>query len=87
MGASKYETPVELWMKYIGMRPPEEFNEAMRLGLDLEDYVKTRFTEHTGREVRDVPFQRMKGADHVGGHADGELIPDPRDIVPIKEIL
>ena len=86
MGANKYETPVELWRKFLGLTEPDEFNEAMRIGQDLEDYAKSRFVEKTGREVIDAPFRRMKGADHVGGHADGELVDEPA-VVPLKELL
>ena len=65
VGLNPYSSPYELWADKLGLIPPKETNEAMRLGHDLEQYVAERFTEATGKRVRrenniirntDIPF-------------------------------
>ena len=52
IGLNQYSSPYTVWADKLGMLPPKEDNEAMRLGRDLEDYVAKRFTEATGKKVR-----------------------------------
>ena len=52
LGLSKYSSPMSVWGEKTGRIPPEEDNEAMRLGRDLEQYVADRFCEKTGKRVR-----------------------------------
>lgn len=52
VGLNKYSSPYSLWADKMGILPPIEDNEAMRTGRDLEDYVAKRFTEETGKKVR-----------------------------------
>ena len=65
IGLNSYCSPYTVWADKLGKIPPQEDNEAMRLGRDLEDYVAKRFTEETGKKVRrennilinpDIPF-------------------------------
>lgn len=65
VGLNPYGSLYELWADKLGLIPPKEENEAMRIGHDLEEYVAKRFTEATGKKVRrknaiiyndDVPF-------------------------------
>lgn len=52
IGLNPWASPYSVWAEKLGMLPPKEDNEAMRLGRDLEDYVAHRFTEATGLKVR-----------------------------------
>ena len=52
VGLNTYSSPYEVWADKLGLVPPKEENEAMRIGHDLEDYVAKRFTEATGKRVR-----------------------------------
>lgn len=52
IGLSKYATPYTVWADKTGKLPPQEDNEAMRQGRDLEDYVAKRFCEETGKRVK-----------------------------------
>ena len=52
LGMNTYCSPYTVWADKLGKLPPNEDNEAMRLGRDLEDYVAKRFTEETGKKVR-----------------------------------
>lgn len=52
LGMNTYCSPYTVWADKLGKLPPQEDNEAMRLGRDLEDYVAKRFTEKTGKKVR-----------------------------------
>ncbi len=52
VGLNKYSSPYSLWADKMGILPPIQDNEAMRTGRDLEDYVAKRFTEATGKKVR-----------------------------------
>ena len=52
LGMNSYASPYTVWGEKLGMLPPKEDSEAMRLGRDLEAYVSQRFTEATGKRVR-----------------------------------
>lgn len=52
IGLNPWASPYSIWAEKLGLVPPKEDNEAMRLGRDLEDYVAKRFTEVTGKRVR-----------------------------------
>ncbi len=52
VGLNPWASPYSVWAEKLGMIPPKEDNEAMRLGRDLEDYVAKRFCEETGKKVR-----------------------------------
>lgn len=67
MGLNPYGSAYTLWAEKTGKREPPDISqvEAVRLGVDLEDYVAHRFTEKTGKKVRrensvlvneDIPF-------------------------------
>ncbi len=51
-GMNAYMSPYSVWADKMGLIPPKEPNEAMRLGTDLEQYVADGFTEVTGKRVR-----------------------------------
>lgn len=52
LGLNEYSSPFTIYADKLGLLPPKEDNEAMRIGRDLEDYVAARFTEKTGKKVR-----------------------------------
>lgn len=52
IGINPWCSPYTVWAEKLGKLPPQEDNERMRLGRDLEDYVAKRFTEKTGKKVR-----------------------------------
>lgn len=56
VGMSAYASPVTVYLDKMGLSKDKASNEAMRLGNDLEDYVAQRFTEETGKKVRNDNF-------------------------------
>lgn len=54
LGLTKYNSPYALWCEKTGKITPDDISdkEAVRLGNDLEEYVAQRFTEATGKKVR-----------------------------------
>ncbi len=52
IGLNPWASPYSVWADKLGLIPPKEDNEAMRLGRDLEEYVAKRFCEETGKKVR-----------------------------------
>ena len=52
IGLNPWASAYSVWAEKLGVIPPKEDNEAMRLGRDLEDYVAKRFCEETGKRVR-----------------------------------
>lgn len=54
LGLSKYATPYSLWAQKTGAIVPEDISdkEAVRLGVDLEEYVARRWTEATGKKLK-----------------------------------
>lgn len=52
LGLNKYNSPYSVWAEKTGRIAPQEDNEAMRQGRDLEAYVATRFAEKSGFNVR-----------------------------------
>jgi putative phage-type endonuclease len=55
MGANPYKSPLSVYADKLGIAGGNgETNEAMRQGIDFEDYVARRFMEATGRKVHRV---------------------------------
>lgn len=54
LGLSKYASPYSLWAQKTGLLVPEDISdkEAVRLGVDLEDYVARRWMEATGKKLK-----------------------------------
>lgn len=49
-GMNKYRSPIAVYLDKTADEVVEKpMNEAMRLGHDFEDYVKTRWMEETGK--------------------------------------
>lgn len=51
-GQNPYGSKFTVYFDKIGELPEKEDSEIMRLGRDLEDYVAQRFTEKTGKKVK-----------------------------------
>ena len=52
LGLNPYSSPLRTYLDKIGEVDEPETNEAMRQGVDLEQYVAERFTEQTGKKVK-----------------------------------
>lgn len=57
LGLSQYKTPLQLWMEKTGKinQPDLSENEAVQMGIYLEEPVAKLFTKKTGKEVRRAP--------------------------------
>lgn len=53
-GISRWETPLDLWARKVGRKPPAEPTDAMRLGTLMEPAIREFFAYKTGIGV-DVP--------------------------------
>ena len=74
LGVSPWATPVTVWLDKTGRAAPKEETEAMRIGMELEDFVARRYCAETGRTVR--RFNKMV---HVGcllGNFDRLVVPE-----------
>lgn len=69
IGLSPYSSPYSVWADKLGITPPKEDTEAMRLGRDLEEYVAKRFEEATGKKVRRLNAI-LRNTDYPFAHAD-----------------
>lgn len=56
VGMSQWASPVTVYIDKTSEAIDESTSEAMRLGTDLEGYVAQRFTEATGKKVRNDNF-------------------------------
>lgn len=54
MGMSKWKSPLQLWAEKTGRIEPADLsdNEAVELGVELEDFVAKKFEKKTGLKVR-----------------------------------
>lgn len=59
VGMSQWASPVTLYIDKTSETIDTGTSEAMRLGTDLEGYVAERFTEATGKKVRNDNFMYM----------------------------
>lgn len=55
-GLNPFSTPFTVYGEKLGILPPKEETEAMRIGNDLEDYIAKRFTEKTGKKVKNCNY-------------------------------
>jgi putative phage-type endonuclease len=56
VGLNPYASPFSVWADKLGKLEEKETTEAMRQGTDLEDYVARRFSEQTGKKIRQSGF-------------------------------
>lgn len=55
-GLSKWKTPFAVYMDKIGKGQEVVENEAMEMGIELEDTVARLFTKRTGKQVVEYPY-------------------------------
>lgn len=51
IGLDPYKSPLQVLFDKLGMMQEKEMTEAMRFGIEAEQYVADRFTEATGKET------------------------------------
>lgn len=56
MGLHPYKSAYQVYLDKIGELPEQPDNEQMRQGRDFEEYVAKRFTEDTGKKVRNCNY-------------------------------
>jgi putative phage-type endonuclease len=66
LGLSRWKTPLQIWAEKTGQVVPEDISdeEAVRLGIELEDYVARRFMRVTGKKVMRPPNQQTEHQVH-----------------------
>ena len=53
MGLSRWGTPLSVWaLKTKAIEDPFEMNEAVEMGIDLEDFVAKKFEQRSGKKVK-----------------------------------
>jgi putative phage-type endonuclease len=74
-GLSPYQTPLELYSRKRGERPPISDNDAMRMGRLLEPVVKSEFLRVTGLSFSDPnpPMYRHGEYDVITATPDGVI--------------
>jgi putative phage-type endonuclease len=57
MGLSRWQTPLQLWAEKVGEVEPTDLsgNEAVQLGVELEEFCAGKFERITGIKVRRAP--------------------------------
>lgn len=55
-GQNPYRSKFTTYYDKLGQLPEQEESEAIRLGHDLEEYVAERFTEKTGKKVKNCNY-------------------------------
>lgn len=77
LGLSPWKTPVDLWLEKTGRRQTEDTpSEAMRLGNELEDYAARRYSEATGRQVRNFGYMVLDDDAHIVADVDRLVVPE-----------
>lgn len=56
MGLHPYKSAYQVYLDKLGELPEQPDNEQMRQGRDFEEYVAKRFTEDTGKKVRNCNY-------------------------------
>lgn len=66
MGMSRWKTPLQLWGEKTGVVAPADLsnNEAVELGLELEEFVANKFRRKTGMKVRKPPIRHYISRDY-----------------------
>ncbi len=75
LGLNKYASPFSVWANKTARIADAEPNEAMRQGIDLEDYVARRFSERTGLRVERVNYLlRNTEYPHIHANIDRRIV-------------
>lgn len=72
---NQYGSLLSLYADKMGLSKPQEDNEAMRIGRDLEQYVAERFMEQTGKKVRNDSFMYLDDEyDFISANIDRRVV-------------
>ena len=83
-GLSPWRTAIDIFLDKSGRAPDEgEPSEALRLGVELEDYAARRYTETTGRAVRNYGYMVVRG--HALADVDRLIVPDGASVAAFRE--
>ena len=83
-GLSPWRTAIDIFLDKSGRAPDEgEPSEALRLGVELEDYAARRYTEVTGRQVRNYGYMVTRG--HALADVDRLIVPDGEKVAAFHE--
>lgn len=84
-GMNPWRTPVDLFLEKTGRvtHDEDEPTEALRLGTFLEQYAADRYTETTGRTVRNFGYMIAKG--RCLGDVDRLIVPDGEKVASFRE--
>lgn len=85
VGLHPYMSKADVLLDKLGMLQPKEMTEAMRFGIEAEQYVADRFTEATGKET--ITFINSISANPKYPFALASIdrfIPDEQTFVEIK---
>lgn len=75
LGLNRYATPYTVWAEKTGRLPPQEDNESMRQGRDLEQYVAERFVERSGKQLQRYNYLlRSSAAPYLHANIDRRII-------------
>lgn len=80
MGLSKWGSPLSVFLDKKGLLPPQEDNELMEIGREIEDFIAHMYTKRTGLKVRRCNRALIhKKYDFIRGNID-RLITGKRDM-------
>ena len=51
VGVNPWKSIMDLYLEKVGITEPQEMNEAMELGLEMEPILRKRYEKKTGHEV------------------------------------
>ena len=86
LGLSPWKTPVDLWLEKTGRRTPDDTpSEAMRLGNELEDYAARRYSEATGRTVRNFGYMIVDDDAHLVADVDRLVVPEGASVAAFHD--
>ena len=94
LGLSKWENPMGIYMRKLGMTEPQPENEPMRWGSSAEHVVARRYAKETGHGLfpsADLGYDRHDPLIHPDypwwtGTPDRRIISDPPGLLEIKII-
>ena len=76
-----YGSPMSVFAEKTGAAPPKVMNEAMKVGVILEDYVLSRYEEEEGETIdAKQVFFRHPDYDFCGATVDGLIMNDGRPV-------
>jgi putative phage-type endonuclease len=86
MGVNPWKTPLQLWAEKTGAVEPADLsdNEAVQMGIELEDTVARLFTKKTGMAVRRAPQNyTLPGCDWARCQVD-RLVTGTDELLEVK---